>query len=117
MFRVYGDKCAFEHDGWRDKFNRENNRSLTVDDMRDPMPSEIIDAFKAVNPDSEFYGGHGGSHAYLVNEFVDAIAHDRAPAIHIWEAARYMAAGVMAHKSALKDGEVLEVPDFGDLPS
>ena len=36
--------------------------------------------------------------------------------INAWEAARYMAMGVMAHKSALRDGERLDVPDFGDPP-
>ena len=44
------------------------------------------------------------------------MAHDRIPAINVWEAVRYMAPGVMAHKSALRDGELLEVPDWGDAP-
>jgi hypothetical protein len=44
------------------------------------------------------------------------VAEDRVPAINAWEAARYMAMGVMAHKSALKDGELLDVPDWGDAP-
>ena len=73
-------------------------------------------AFKAATGRADFYGGHGGSHAYLVHEFVDAIAHDRRPEINVWEAVRYMAAGVMAHKSALRDGDKLEVPDWGDAP-
>jgi hypothetical protein len=63
------------------------------------------------------YGGHGGSHAYLVHEFCDAVANDRVPAVNVWEAVRYMAAGVMAHKSALAVGEILEVPDWGDPPA
>ncbi len=40
----------------------------------------------------------------------------RQPAINVWEAVRYMAPGVMAHKSAERDGEVLEMPDWGDAP-
>ena len=60
--------------------------------------------------------GHGGSHPYLVHEFVDAVANERMPVINIWEAVRYMAMGVMAHKSALKDGETLDVPDWGNAP-
>jgi hypothetical protein len=44
------------------------------------------------------------------------VAHERQPAINAWEAVRYMVPGVMAHKSALRDGEVLEVPDWGDAP-
>jgi hypothetical protein len=61
-------------------------------------------------------GGHGGSHAYLVHEFVSACSEGRAPAINAWEAVRYMAAGVTAHKSALRGGELLKVPDWGDAP-
>ena len=38
----------------------------------------------------------------------------RRSAINAWEVVRHMAAGVMAHQSALRDGEVLEVPDWGD---
>jgi hypothetical protein len=85
--------------------------------MRDPLPDEIVQAFRSVRKTSDFYGGHGGSHAYLAHEFVDAIAHERTPAINAWEAARYMAAGVMAHQSALRDGELLDVPDWGDAPA
>lgn len=33
-----------------------------------------------------------------------------------WEAVRYMAAGVTAHKPAMRDGEVLDVPDWGNAP-
>jgi hypothetical protein len=47
---------------------------------------------------------------------VSAVAANRQPAINIWEAARYMAMGVMAHKSARKNGETLDVPDWGDAP-
>ena len=115
-FRVYGTLCAFEHSKWIDKFNREKNRTLTADEMRDPLPEEVLSAFQAINPESDAYGGHGGSHAYLVHEFVDAVAGDRHPLVNAWEAVRYMAAGVTAHKSALRDGEVLEVPDWGDAP-
>ena len=45
---------------------------------------------------------------------MDAVAGDRTPAIHAWEAVRYMAMGVMAHESARRDGETLDVPDWGD---
>ena len=34
--------------------------------------------------------GHGGSHPYLVHEFVDAIMGGRQSAINAWEAVRYM---------------------------
>ena len=113
-FRVYGTLGSFERDTWIDKRER---LELTVDDMRDPLPPEVVEAFTACSTSSNIYGGHGGSHAFLVNEFVDAIANGRRPAINVWEAVRYMAAGVMAHKSALRGGELLDVPDWGDPPA
>lgn len=114
MFRVYGTKGSFEHDRWH---TQSESIPLTVEEMRDPLPPEVVEAFRGVSLKSDFYGGHGGSHAYLVHEFVDAIAHERMPAINVWEAVRYMAPGIMAHKSALRDGEILDVPDWGDPPS
>lgn len=109
-FRIYGTQGSFENDTWTDKYTVT---PLTVAEMRDPLPDEVADAFRAATGKENFYGGHGGSHAYLVHEFVDAIARDRALAINVYEAARYMAAGAMAHKSALAGGAVLDVPDWG----
>jgi len=113
MFRVYGTKASFEGDAW---FTNQDRMPLTIQEMRDPLPPEVEAAFVACRGDKGIYGGHGGSHPFLVHEFVDAIANGRTPAINVWEAARYMAAGVMAHKSALKEGEILDVPDWGDAP-
>lgn len=113
IFRVYGTDGSFENDTWVTNTTRT---PLSVDEMRTPLPDAVAEAFQAHSLESDFYGGHGGSHAYLVHEFVDAVAHDRTPAINAWEAVRYMAAGVMAHKSALRDGELLDVPDWGDAP-
>jgi hypothetical protein len=114
MFRVYGTKGSFEHNSW---VNQREKIELTVDQMRDPLPPEVVEAFRSHSLESDFYGGHGGSHAYLVHEFVDAIANERRPAINIWQAVRYMAPGIMAHKSAQRDGELLAVPDWGDPPA
>lgn len=129
-FRVYGTKGSFLDGRWQEGVGRweENQREapfsakpltvkdLNIADMRTPLPEKVLEAFKGGKTSSDVYGGHGGSHAYLVHEFVDAVAHNRQPAINAWEAARYMAMGVMAHKSALKDGETLSVPDWGDAP-
>jgi len=113
-FRVYGTRGSFENDQW---LTNAQATPLTVDEMRDPLPTEVLEAFREVKKTSDVYGGHGGSHAYLAHEFVDAVAHGRTPAINAWEAARYMAAGAMAHKSALRQGELLAVPDWGDAPA
>ncbi len=57
-------------------------------------------------------GGHGGSHGYLMNEFVTAILQDRTPLVNIAWALNMTAGGIVAHQSALKDGELLKIPQF-----
>ncbi len=113
IFRVYGTLGSFENKQWVDK---RGETALTTAEMRDQLPPEVSRAFEKAVGDKGVYGGHGGSHAFLVHEFVHAIAHNRTPAINVWEAVRYMAAGAMAHKSAMRDGEMLNIPDWGDAP-
>lgn len=57
-------------------------------------------------------GGHGGSHGQLMNEFVTAILQDREPLIDIVQALNLTVSGIVAHQSALKDGERLKIPQF-----
>jgi predicted dehydrogenase len=57
-------------------------------------------------------GGHGGSHGYLMNEFVTAIIQDRKPLVNIAVALNLTAAGIVAHQSAMKNGELLKIPQY-----
>lgn len=57
-------------------------------------------------------GGHGGSHGYLTNEFIAAILQDRQPLVDIAQALNMTVAGIVAHTSALKDGERLKIPQY-----
>ena len=57
-------------------------------------------------------GSHGGSHGYLTDEFVTAILQDRAPLVDIVMALNLTVAGIVAHQSALKDGELMKIPQF-----
>jgi len=57
-------------------------------------------------------GGHGGSHGQLMNEFVTAILEDRQPLVDITMALNLTVPGVVAHQSALKNGELLKIPQF-----
>jgi hypothetical protein len=56
--------------------------------------------------------GHGGSAAFLSAEFIDAIVADREPVIDVYEAIAMNAPGIVAHRSAMQDGALLEVPSF-----
>ncbi len=57
-------------------------------------------------------GGHGGSHGYLMDEFVTAILADRKPLVDVAQALNMTVGGIVAHQSALKDGELLKVPQY-----
>lgn len=57
-------------------------------------------------------GGHGGSHGHLMNEFVTAILEDRKPLVDIALALNMTVAGIVAHESALKNGELLKIPQY-----
>ena len=57
-------------------------------------------------------GGHGGSHGYLGHEFVMAIIEDREPLVDISRALNMTVCGIVAHDSALKDGELLKIPHY-----
>jgi hypothetical protein len=58
-------------------------------------------------------GGHGGSHPYLVHEFVSSVVENRPPRIDAATAATWTAPGIVAHDSALRDGARLSIPDYG----
>ena len=58
--------------------------------------------------------GHNGSHQFLVDDFVTACVEGKQPPNNVRAAARYLVPGLIAHESALKGGEQLVVPDFGD---
>ncbi|MCC7085908.1 MAG: Gfo/Idh/MocA family oxidoreductase [Pirellulales bacterium] len=57
-------------------------------------------------------GHHEGSHGNLMHEFVTAILEDRQPLVGIGEALSMSVAGIVAHQSALKNGELLKIPQY-----
>ena len=57
-------------------------------------------------------GGHGGSHGPLMDDFVTAILEDRQPVVNVHEALAMTVPGIVAHQSALKDGETMKLPQY-----
>jgi predicted dehydrogenase len=57
-------------------------------------------------------GGHGGSHGYLMNEFITSILLDRKPLVDIATALNMTVPGIVAHRSAMKNGKRLKIPQF-----
>lgn len=73
---------------------------------------QLPDIAKPSLPPGVPAGGHGGSHGYLANEFITSILQDREPLVNIYEALAMTVPGIVAHQSALKDGERLKVPQY-----
>ncbi len=55
---------------------------------------------------------HGGSHPYLVHEFISSVVSGNPAAIDARRAAAWTAPGIVAHQSALAGGEPRSVPDY-----
>ena len=60
-------------------------------------------------------GFHGGSHGYLMNDFVESVLKDKDPLVDIALALNTTMCGVVAHQSAVKDGELMKIPQFAKL--
>ena len=61
--------------------------------------------------------GHMASHQLLVDDFCTAVYFGKMPIVNAWQSARWTIPGLLAHQSALRDGEPINVPDCGDAPS
>ena len=57
-------------------------------------------------------GGHGGSHGYLGDDFIDAILRGRKPTVDVIDALNMTVPGYYAHQSAMKDGETMKIPQY-----
>ncbi|MHC4501882.1 MAG: Gfo/Idh/MocA family protein [Planctomycetota bacterium] len=88
------------HGGERGRVYGQKYDKTRVNTKRPPLPTNV-DA-----------GGHGGSHGYLMSEFVDAILRDRKPWVDVAQALNMTVAGIVAHRSALKNGELLKIPQY-----
>ena len=97
--RVSGEKGAW----WNKPFNGippSNELVKTLDLQKPPLPPTVA------------AGGHGGSHGHLTEEFVRSILLDRKPLVDVSMALNLTVGGIIAHQSAMKDGELLKIPQY-----
>lgn len=71
------------------------------------LPSEFAD----------LHTGHAGTHKFMVDDFCQAYVTGKLSPTNAWQAARYNLPGLIAHKSAIQGGMMLDVPDPGDPPA
>lgn len=60
---------------------------------------------------------HNGTHHFLVDDFCRAYETGKLSPCNIWQVARFNIPGLMAHESALRNGETMDVIDLGDPPA
>jgi hypothetical protein len=92
--RVFGER------GWMEGTEYRGTAKDFGDTSRPPLPPGVP------------AGGHGGSHGQLSNEFITSIIEDREPMVNIYDALAMTVPGIVAHQSALKDGETMKVPQY-----
>jgi len=125
-FDVYGSKKSYE---WQqvehDKpivFTGEKAVRVSIPDYANLLPEGIrryttkgvYDAKENVHLSFKQGSGHGGSHPHLANEFVMSIIENRQPFPNAVQSANWTSVGILAHESALKNGEIIQLPDFED---
>ena len=130
---IFGTEGSFEQQvgyaSWATKnsFDIITDEIGTFSDVENPyslkpdyIPPNLWDGgFARVHDRSqlpkEFAGlsnGHGGSHQFMVDDFVmDAVGERKAP-MNVIDAARFTIPGVVAHQSAQNAGQKLQIPQF-----
>jgi predicted dehydrogenase len=102
------DTPGFCNEGGRVRGQRGSMLGMSYDGLEKNLP----DLARPALPPTVAPGGHGGSHGFLMNEFVESVLADRKPLVDIIAALNMTVPGVIAHASALKDGELMKVPQF-----
>ena len=100
--RIWGQKGCFvpEKGGYRGWFEKE-------------VKADAKKWNKRALPKSMSGGGHGGSHSYLTDDFIHGIlVPGHKICVDVVTALNTTIAGVYAHKSAMKGGERIKVPEI-----
>ena len=133
-FALYGERLGIE-------WPQDNEGDLTLFSMSEPQgggrgnhietsshsprdyPERLPEALGRFTRESEVQlpgmpapapvgAHHGGSHPFLVHEFVSSIVEGRSPLIDARRSASWTAPGICAHQSALAGGAEVQVPDY-----
>lgn len=96
------------------KINDKNTVEIKGGELFESKTSKIHPIHLLPKEYNGLPNGHKGSHQFLIHEFVTACVSKAQPINNVWQAARYLVPGLIAHESAMQGGVLLEVPDFGD---
>jgi len=136
-FSLYGENLGFEWAGddedagvlhrmapppVGDRGNRVSTEPLP---LAAPIGDQLPPSLARFTEHADFYrdgmpapirvgASHGGSHPFLVHEFISSVVEGRTPRIDARTAAAWTAPGIVAHQSALAGGAELAVPVYAD---
>ncbi len=85
-----------------------------VGEKYEGLETTLPNLAKPAAPPAVEAGGHGGSHGYLGHEFVMSILENRQPLVNVTWALNMTVAGIVAHQSALKNGELMKIRSTPD---
>ncbi|MBQ9371315.1 MAG: Gfo/Idh/MocA family oxidoreductase [Thermoguttaceae bacterium] len=111
---VSWDTCGWggETGRMRGEVGAMNGGYGALDDATRELVEKLGDLRKPALPPGVDAGGHGGSHGYLGSNFVESVLKNRHPLVNIAVALNTTVPGIVAHQSAFKDGEQLEIPQY-----
>jgi predicted dehydrogenase len=107
-YSLYGTKGHLE--GQRDRgeglyYNEEMGRYHNAV----AMPCSLVDPDA---PAEAKGGGHGTSEYFMIRDFLDAIEQNTQPPIDVARAMDFTVPGLVAHESAMKGGQWMDIPQF-----
>lgn len=123
-FDVYGSKKSFEWQQVENEkpvlFSGEKAEKITIPDYAHLLPESIrsfttkgvYDQSENVHLSFKQGSGHGGSHPHLAHEFITSILENRDSFPNAVQSANWTSVGILAHKSALRNGEIIKLPEF-----
>ncbi|MBR4835040.1 MAG: Gfo/Idh/MocA family oxidoreductase [Thermoguttaceae bacterium] len=110
---------SWDSAGWGGEVGRNRGEIGAYQTAFEPLNDEakeivakLGDLRKPALPPNVDAGGHGGSHGYLGSNFIESVLKGERPTVDVALALNTTVPGIVAHMSALKDGERLPIPQF-----
>jgi len=98
---LYMAKTAYHGDVWHPRYGKPQPVELPKYWQSERLPEKM-----------RHTSHHGNSATWISAEFIDALVENREPEIGLEFALGVTVPGIVAHQSALKNGEQMKVPDF-----
>ena len=110
-FAIYGTKGTILTD--KTKPLEESHSFAKLYDMPNNFEKFIEIPVKLSNTGDPY--GHGGADGLMMRDFIKCIIEDTEPPIDVDMGIRISLPGIIANESAKRGGELIEIPDIGDL--